>query len=114
VRVFLVTQGAGGSGFRIELAGLLDDFISGFDKVDLPFHFELHRLAGKLHRVHVLDLAAGTEFSLALGADTDVYVAAQASFLHISVGNTEPADELAHAAELNVGFEADDGFVGGL
>ncbi len=78
---------------RIIQAGFLHDLAAVLDQLDLTLHLEVDGTLDEAEGVDVLDLRAGAEGFLALGAHRDVDVATQGTFGHVAVGDAQVGDD---------------------
>ena len=83
---------------------MLDHLAAVFDQLDLATHFAVDRLLDEAERVDVLDLAAGAELDLALGADRHVAVATQRAFGHVAVADAQVAHQRVDGLDVGHGF----------
>ena len=94
VRLFLGPHRAGLAQLRVEQPRLLVDRAAILQNVDLAARLVFDRLAGKAHRIDVLDLAARAELAARL-AHRDVDVGPHRTLLHIAVAGAEIAQDRA-------------------
>ena len=93
VGFFLRTHGPGLIPVGIVQSGFLDDRAAVFQDVDLPFDLVPDGLFHETERVDVFQFCPGAQFRCAQGADGDIGVATERSFLHVPVGYAEIADQ---------------------
>ena len=93
VGFFLAAHGTGLVLVRVVQAGFLHHLAAILDQLDLALDLVVDGLLDEAERVDVLDLGAGAELGLPLGAYRDVAVAAQRAFGHVAVADAEVADQ---------------------
>ncbi len=79
---------------------LLDDLAAPLQHLDLTPHLELDGPLQEAEGVDVLDLGAGAEGRLALGAHRDVGVHPEGPLLHVAVADADPAHQLVDLAGI--------------
>ena len=98
VGLLLGAHGAGLVPLGVVEAGLLDHLAAALDDVDLALDLETQGALQEAEGVDVLDLGAGAELFLALGADGDIGVHAEGTLLHVAVADADPAHDLVDLA----------------
>ena len=92
--LFLAAHGAGHAGVAVKESRFLNDFAASFNQIDLTFDFVLDGLLNEAEGVDVLQLGAGAELFLIVGAHRDVGVTTEAAFLQVAIANPEINDDL--------------------
>jgi hypothetical protein len=117
VRLLLRAKRRQRSAHRIEVERLLDDGLTGLQERALALELGLDPALEEAETVHVLELGLGAERLAARRAQRDIRVAAQASLLHVHVGDAElaqgvaqelcPRTGLGGASDVGLGHDLD-------
>src|SRR5262249_53754350 len=104
---------------RVPEARLLNDRLPRGKQADLARDLVLDGMVDELEAVDVLELDLGPELGVAGAAHGNVGVASERAFLHVAVGDPEPANELAKRAhglrrlvgarDVRLGHDLDEG-----
>ena len=104
MRVFLGAHGAGFAGLGVEQHGSLLNGAAFFNLGNLPLNLEVDGLLHEAEGVQVLDFTPGAELLLSNRTDRNVGVAAERSFLHVSIADADPAHQRVQRLGVGDGF----------